>query len=103
MNQDEFEEQQEHLDRVASRIGEVIIQFCVERYRSSDPTFHADELHAEVLRLTGISAPASADRILRDLRQKKVINYVVLNRRQSLYQVLWVAGEPEVADEPEVA
>lgn len=100
MDQDEFEEQQENLDRVASRIGGAIIQFLRDCLHSEDQTFHADELHVAVLRATGIQAPASADRILRDLRQKKVVDYVVLNRRQSLYQILWVAGEPE---EPEVA
>jgi hypothetical protein len=40
-----------------------------------------------VLRETGIAAPASADRILRDLRQKGVIDYKVLGRRASLYAV----------------
>ena len=75
-------EQQENLERVSSRIGRAIIEFCQEHRR-----FHADELRKHVVRETGIAAPASADRILRDLRQRGVVRYTVLNRRESLYEV----------------
>ena len=77
-----FDGQQENLERVSSRIGWAIVQFCREH-----PRFHADELRKAVERETGIAAPASADRILRDLRQKGVIAYTVLSRRESLYEV----------------
>jgi ribosomal protein S25 len=35
-----------------------------------------------------VSAPAIADRILRDLRQRGVVEYRVLSRRESLYEVM---------------
>jgi hypothetical protein len=77
-----FEEQQENLERVRTRIRHAIIEFC-----RGHEWFHADELRAYVASETGVSAPASADRVLRDLRQKGHIDYVVANRRGSLYLV----------------
>jgi hypothetical protein len=78
-------EQEENLERVSSRIGRAIIDFCQTHRR-----FHADELRAYAVAETGIAAPASADRILRDLRLRGVIDYVVVNRRASLYEVIKV-------------
>jgi hypothetical protein len=85
-----FEEQQENLERVSSRIERAVMQFCRE-HRS----FHADDLRRYVINETGITAPASADRILRLLRQQKKLNYRVVDRRASLYEVLWVQGDKE--------
>lgn len=90
-----FDEQQENLDRVSSRIAWSIIRFLRGRLATIDHFFHADELRAAVIHDTGIAAPASADRVLRDLRQKKKIGYRVVNRRESLYEALWVAGGKE--------
>ena len=87
-----FDEQQENLDRVMSRIGQAIVRFCRLHRR-----FHAGELHAFVLQETGAAAPASADRTLRDLRKRGLIDYMVLNRRESLYQVIWIVGEERLA------
>lgn len=81
------DDQQEHLERVSSRIGAAILAFCQEHQQ-----FHADELRKHVIAATGVTAPASADRILRDLRQKQRIDYAVVNRRESLYEVTWVEG-----------
>lgn len=75
-----------HLDRVGSRIGKAVMEFC-----RTHPTFHAQELRDYVAAETGIIAPASADRVLRDLRQKGLIDYKIVNRRASLYEVLRVA------------
>jgi hypothetical protein len=75
-------EQAEHLERVSSRIARAIIDFC-----RCQKIFHADALRAYVVDATGITAPASADRILRDLRQRGVIDYRVVDRRASLYEV----------------
>jgi Fe2+ or Zn2+ uptake regulation protein len=80
-------DQKEHLDRVSSRIGAAVLEFCREHHQ-----FHAGDLHRHVEDATGIAAPASADRILRDLRQKGVVNYRVVSRRESLYEVLEVAA-----------
>jgi len=87
----DFDEQREHLERVSSRIARAIIQFCREHRQ-----FHADELRKHVLREAGITAPGSADRILRDLRQRKLIDYKVVNRHESLYETLWIKGDEEV-------
>lgn len=85
-----FDEQQENLDRVSSRIAWAIIRLLCEHRR-----FHADELRAAVVRDTGIAAPASADQVLRDLRQRGIIDYRVINRRESSYEVIRVPGEKE--------
>lgn len=74
---------EENLERVTTRIWRAVISFCKD-----NPRFHADELRRFVIRETGIVAPASADRILRYLRQKKRLDYKVLSRRESLYQVI---------------
>lgn len=82
---EEREEQEEHLDRVLSRIEDPIVRFC-----ETHPTFHADELRRFVVQESGTAAPGSSDRILRQLRQQGVIDYVVTNRRESLYRVISV-------------
>lgn len=79
----------ENLERVAARMSPAVKQFCREHKR-----FHADELRRYVIRVLGIHAPASADRILRLLRQQHELDYVVLSRRESLYETLWVRQEP---------
>lgn len=78
------EEQQRNLMRVKSRIGQAIIAFLSGRTR-----FRADELRQHVAENTGAAtAPGSSDRILRNLRQSGLVNYRVLSRRHSLYEVL---------------
>ena len=83
-----FDEQRENLERVSSRIAQAVIKFC-----RGHRTFHADDLREAVIRDTGIAAPASADRILRDLRQRRRISYRVLNRRESHYEVISVGED----------
>ena len=77
--------QNENLRRVSARIGKAILAFY-----ENDPNaaFHADDLRDSVREKCGKVAPASSDRVLRDLRKKGEINYEVTNRRQSLYQFL---------------
>jgi hypothetical protein len=71
-------------DRVFSRIAPIILQFKDERPQG---TFHVEELREYVLvRLSGEIAPDSPGRILRELRLQGMLDYVVINRRQSLYQ-----------------
>lgn len=72
-----------HLTRVKSRIGE-----AVELYVKETPSFYASELREYVESKYGQIAPGSADCILRDLRQRGIINYRVINRRASLYESL---------------
>ncbi|MCX8512645.1 MAG: hypothetical protein ORN83_12890 [Chthoniobacteraceae bacterium] len=76
------EEQPEMLERINLRIGKAIIEFC-----SMQKKFHADDLRKHVSKNVGKVAPGSADRILRDLRSRGVLNYRVLSRRASLYEV----------------
>lgn len=91
--QEKREEQQENLERVSSRMERAILDFCRAHLSQEDHTFYADELRKYVIAKTGIAAPASADRILRLLRQRKLLNYRVVSRKESLYEVLWVKGD----------
>ena len=63
-------EQRRQIERVASRIGRSVEAFCRSRGVGSQ----------------GV-APASADRILRLLRAEGRVDYVVENRRASLYRI----------------
>lgn len=85
-------EQQENLVRVSARIKPSILRFC--EAHMTPKTFHAEELRCAVIRDTGITAPGSADRVFRDMRQKKEIGYRVLSRRESLYEVQWIKNRP---------
>jgi len=77
--------QAEHLERVTARIGVATREF----FRNSTVAdFHADDLRRYVIGRCGVVAPASADRVLRELRKQHLLNYVVLNRRQSLYRIV---------------
>ena len=71
-----------YLESVSARIAASIIEFCKRRVGY---TFRADELRSFVLANVGTCAPGSADRILRNLRQKGVLDYVVTDRSKSLY------------------
>lgn len=77
--------QQEELSRVADRIGEAILAFAA---RQGSRDFHADDLRRFVAESMGDAniAPGSPDRILRDLRQRGELDYVILNRSASLYR-----------------
>ncbi len=70
------------LERVSERLGRAIVAFC-----TPGRSFHADELRAAVKAACGEVAPASADRVLRDLRQRGVVAYRCTSRSQSLYTV----------------
>jgi ribosomal protein S25 len=47
--------------------------------------FHVDDLRQHVLGQVAQIAPDSPGRILRLLRERGRLDYIVLNRRQSLY------------------
>ena len=70
-------------ERVYSRIAPIIQDFRAEH---PDGTFHAEELRDYVIARVPETAPDSPGRILRELRLQGLLNYVVINRRQSLYQ-----------------
>jgi hypothetical protein len=75
MNQD--------LSRVSGRLASAITDFVGGR---KGVEFTAAELHAHVEQATGKAAPASADRVLRDLRQRGKLSYTLLSRSKSLYR-----------------
>jgi len=79
--------------RVRSRIGSLIMEFC----RIND-TFYMENLRGCINRSLGDIAPDSPGRILRQLRQQKLLNYKVVSRRQSLYQLKPVERPAEQAE-----
>ena len=87
-----MDEQTENLQRVSLRISAAIVAFI-----GTGRSFHADELRRHVTAQVGAVAPGSADRILRDLRQKGIVDYRVVSRHQSLYRG-WVP--PRQAEMP---
>ena len=74
------------LDRVSGRIAAAIVRFCRE-----NRVFRMEALRTHVEAEVGKIAPASCDRVLRDLRAKGKVRYAVLNRRQSMYNVTHVS------------
>lgn len=83
-------EQDDNLDRVSARIGGAIVKFYEQRKDSGRPEFHAGDLRAFVISCVGHAlAPASPDRILRDLRKRGILDYKVMSRSQSLYEFIW--------------
>ena len=77
--------------RVRSRIGEVILSFCM---RQIGP-FHMGQLLRYVEgHMDGRVAPGSPERILRLLRKELLLDYEVVSRRDSLYRIRWVRERP---------
>ena len=74
--------QERELRRVSGAIASAIVRFC--RTRS---TFTAAELREYVDNSAPMSAPASADRVLRNLRQRGIIDYQLTDRAGSRYKV----------------
>jgi hypothetical protein len=85
--------------RVRSRIGSLILEFYEFRLHINATQFHMDDLKRFVENRAPYSriAPDSPGRILRQLRQHRLLNYKVVSRRQSLYQVLPVERPAEQA------
>lgn len=81
-------EQTENLERVSARIGGRIVAFCRHRIDNGDRTFHMIDLTEWVSSDPCPTAPDSAGRILRDLRQRGVVRYRLLSRSKSWYEVL---------------
>lgn len=82
-------EQEENLGRVRARIEPLIIAFAKKVERSH---FHAEDLRNYVTARVEV-APSSADRILRLCRQDGLLDYTVINRRQSLYYMHPLPGD----------
>lgn len=88
-----------HLERVSSRIGEAIMGFCRDRLWVRDQcgaasgTFRVDDLRRWVALYAGPVAPASPDRVLRQLRKDGKVEYRVVDRAKSLYEVVSVTEQ----------
>lgn len=84
-------EQEQQLKRVFSSAAEAVKQFITERLADTETkgAFTADQLRNYVQNnITGRISPSSSDRVLRELRIKGVIDYLVLNRGKSLYRAV---------------
>lgn len=79
-------EQDENLARVSTKIAPIVLRFCRKRWHRGEPEFHMEELLRFVKLRTEI-APDSPSRILRQLRLKKRIDYIVVSRSESLYKL----------------
>lgn len=80
-------EQKSQLDRVAQNIEHLVLRFFSERILSGGTYFHLSDLSEYVAAETQV-APGSPDRIMRSLRRKGLLDYRVVNRGKSLYQVV---------------
>ena len=77
-------QQEIELGRVSDRISSALMGFARARVGK---TFRADDLRKFVALSCGAAAPGSADRILRLLRARGLIEYRCLSRSESLYVV----------------
>lgn len=75
--------QQENLARVRHRLHDVILRFVSERLAAGVREFHGPELHE----FCGANA-SSVDRILRLLRAEGRLDYRILDRSKSHYELL---------------
>lgn len=71
------------LAAVSKRIAASVLSFC-----NSHRTFHADELRDVVESEVGPVAPNSPYRIMYELRRQGKLNYRVLSRTESLYEII---------------
>ncbi|HWO14749.1 MAG TPA: hypothetical protein VNN80_34840 [Polyangiaceae bacterium] len=69
--------------RVYGKIAPLILMFARDR---AGQQFHVEQLRQYVDAHAHDIAPDSPGRILRELRQQRLLNYVVIDRRNSLYQ-----------------
>lgn len=76
-------EQNQQLVRVRGKTAEAIVEFFSGL--QSGEEFHADDLRRWVASRVCV-APGSPDRVMRDLRQRGVLNYVLADRANSLYR-----------------
>jgi hypothetical protein len=76
-------------ERVRRTIADTVLSFCTEAKRTGG-TFHLADLALYVAHRHRASAPGSADRILRLLRDRGHVRYRCVDRAASAYVVEWV-------------
>lgn len=72
--------------RVYAKIAPVILAYYEENPHRQ---FHVEDLRRHVRAQCADVAPDSPGRILRELRLRGLLDYIVVNRRQSLYRFIW--------------
>lgn len=77
----------QNLERVVVKIGPVVLAFCRQILIDGRPRFSMRELTAYVRRCVGEIAPDSPGRTLRELRKSGALNYELVSRKASLYQL----------------
>jgi hypothetical protein len=83
--------QAENLERLSTKIAPAILDFYRAKYDAAVPVrFHMEELQ-RYIRERFPTAPDSPSRVMRDLRQRKLLDYKVISRRASLYEIIAVA------------
>jgi ribosomal protein S25 len=82
------------MERVPLNLNQAIIQFWNERVVAVNSRFTSTELRQYVQHYNYGTAPSSADRVLRKLREEGKINYILVNRSLSLYQALPLEEKP---------
>ena len=81
------------LSRVRGKIGPAIVAFLKGRIKTGRRTFFINDLQGFVATATlGNVAPASPDRILRNLRQRGLVDYELLDRSSAKYRVKAVSA-----------
>lgn len=78
----ERREQAQQIARVRGRIGQAVLDFARER---GEAAFGIEELQAFVRARCAV-APSSSDRILRDLRSRGELDYIVISRSRATYR-----------------
>ena len=89
---------EQQLNRVALNLNQAIVEFWAKRVDAEEPRFTSTELRQHVQHYNYGTAPASADRVLRMLRTKGLVNYAVINRGKSLYLALPLEIAPNAID-----
>lgn len=82
------------LSRVQANIGNLVETFVRDRWQTAQPRFYIQDLHDYIAARTQI-APASPDRILRQLRLEGKFDYKVVNRSDSCYEITAVNSGPK--------
>lgn len=90
--------QKEHLERVSTKIGRVILEFYRERLEAGTPDFYMTDLSTYVQAKVPEVAPDSPRRVFNDLKNKGALNYELLSRRDSHYRL--VALGPAAQETP---
>lgn len=92
-------EQADNLERVKLNQADIVLAFARDLLASGQSEFHMAALQAHVAGRTA-SAPASPDRILRQLRRDGLLDYEVIDRASSLYRLRMVVSAGAENDEP---